>query len=311
MRTFARYIAQITVLSVLFLTVLIAHADEPLNANAPIVIAKMDTPKVLLGEPAFLTLTFINQGATVIPWTNPQVMWRDPNVQIECIREEKRLRVSPKLGIGYALHGHGNDPWRLQPNEARSMQIDLSLFSGIEKSGNYLLQVRYFSNKGSFQIQEEIQRLGLENMWEGTVVSNLEELIILEPKGVDAEVFNLLKLQQLFDSTTRPSEIFGSDNAMKVLSDYPNSAYAKYCMYYLGRYKFYDSDKGLSLLRQFIKENPTHPLAENAQFDIVKNLYEKRKVSEANKESEIFRQLYPQSDLVPEIDSLKERYNRH
>jgi hypothetical protein len=286
-----------------------AVAQNEKDADPLVLTMSLDKKEALVAEPVFLTATFFNSGPNPITWMNPVFLGSQGNLFI-AVKHKEQMRPGMLVGRGYELHG--KDSLRLQPKEKRFMEMNFANLSVPLSVGENTIHAIYSVQVNGLNpaAREGIQRLGIK-VWEGQIVSNQEKLIVQEPTGIDLEVFKLLKLDVMLTRPGVPGMFYGSAEAEKVLAQYPESRYAKYCRYYLGsRYAFTELDKGLSYLRRFIEENPNHPLADDAQYSIVSNLEEKNRVEEASRELDKFFADYPQSDLLIEAERLNKTIAR-
>ena len=290
---------QTLLLSVLLGALLVAFLWGE-QEDAPVITIKLLAPEVLIAEPILMKLTFYNPTDKPIKIDGP--LFGIHGITSLCLITEDGKSITPLPMTGaYGL------PWiSLNAKQIYEEIINLTIFSLPDEPGKYTVYIVHFSGMEGIVFRPEKTR---KEIWKGKMVSNKETLIIRAPTCVDAEIFKMLKTSRRhLRSWGEPEAFYGSDIAEEILKKYPQSRYAKYCLFYLGqRYLFRNWEKGIAYLQRVIAEDPDHLISHWAQLVIVDELLKKGRIKEAGSALKFFYEKFPNSELNPWAKKIQAR----
>jgi len=186
--------------------------------------------EILVGEPVMMSFWLKNQS--------------DHDITIPRHAASDHIRIShisPIKGLAgpYADTPLGEDMGlTLRPGDRFCVCRDFHMYARVQPSGAYEYSAAY-GCPGSFLQRNrgtgELQRI---SCWKGRIEAETVKFIVREPVSPeDKEALDILKARMRLDYDY--SAMYRSDSSKQTLEEviarYPNSTYAKYCAYYLGR----------------------------------------------------------------------------
>jgi tetratricopeptide (TPR) repeat protein len=233
--------------------------------NGVEVVAELSKTELLVGEPLFLKIRVTNRNAPLVIGNFMSALHFPEGGDIE-------MQVQPPTDLAYRYQAH-EDPAVFATIEignkpGASTHFELPIIYERKSATGYL-----FDNPGEYVVSVKIWHSIMRDQKRTFTEIPPTRIVVRRPEGNDLEAFRLIEgkkyalaLQQQFSDDADVLSRF-----TRVAQQYPQTAYAPMCQYVAGASLMLDAkriEEGVTLLRDFARRNPGHPMVSNGYYSI-------------------------------------------
>ncbi|MGC8840268.1 MAG: hypothetical protein ACP5QZ_02285, partial [Candidatus Sumerlaeaceae bacterium] len=233
--------------------------------NGVEVVAELDKTELLVGEPLFLKISVANRNAPLVIGNFISALHFPEGGDIE-------LYVQPPNELAYRYQAH-EDPAvfatvEIGNKKGASTHFELPIIYERKSPTGYL-----FDRPGDYVVSGKIWHSIMRDPTRTFTEIPPTKITVRSPEGDNQQAFRLIDGKKyalaLQEQVTDDKDII--EKCLAVAKRYSHSVYAPMCAYVAGASMVLDKqrlEEGVTLLRDFAKRFPTHPMVGNGIYSI-------------------------------------------